>query len=59
MIDDAVKLAKSADYVIFVGGLNKADHQDSEGADRESLSLPYAQDKVIEALAKANKTLLS
>ena len=58
LIDDAVKLAKSADYVIFVGGLNKADHQDSEGADRESLSLPYAQDKVIEALAKANKNLV-
>ena len=58
LIADAVKVAKDADYVIFVGGLNKADNQDSEGADRLSLDLPYAQDKVIQALAKANKNLV-
>lgn len=58
LIADAVKIAKDADYVIFVGGLNKADKQDSEGHDRASLDLPYAQDKVIQALAKANKNLV-
>lgn len=54
LIADAVKAAKEADMVIFIGGLNKADHQDAEGSDRESFSLPYNQDAVIEALAAAN-----
>jgi beta-glucosidase len=58
LIADAVSKAKSADYVIFVGGLNKSDGQDAEGADREGLELPYDQDAVIEALAKANKNLV-
>ncbi|MGC4130390.1 MAG: glycoside hydrolase family 3 C-terminal domain-containing protein [Bergeyella sp.] len=55
ILDEAVKLAKESDFVIFVGGLNKSDNQDSEGADRKGLELPYNQDAVISALAKANK----
>ena len=58
LIKDACKKAETADAVIFVGGLNKSDHQDCEGLDRLSLSLPYNQDAVIEALAKANKNLI-
>jgi beta-glucosidase len=58
LIADAVEKAKAADYVIFVGGLNKSDGQDAEGADREGIELPYGQDAVIEALAKANKNLV-
>ncbi len=54
LIADAVTAAKDADMVIFIGGLNKADHQDAEGADRESFGLPYNQDAVISALAQAN-----
>lgn len=57
LIADAVAAARKADAVLFIGGLNKSDHQDSEGADREQLGLPYAQDKVIEALAGANANL--
>jgi len=57
ILREAVEVAKNADYVIFVGGLNKADFQDSEGNDRKSYGLPYNQDKVISALAKANKNL--
>lgn len=57
LTDEAVKIAKSADFVIFVGGLNKSEFQDSEGADRKSLSLPYNQDQLIFSLAKANKNL--
>ncbi|HKK66736.1 MAG TPA: glycoside hydrolase family 3 C-terminal domain-containing protein, partial [Bacteroidales bacterium] len=45
-------------YVIFVGGLNKSDHQDSEGADRLGLGLPYNQDKLISALAEVNENLV-
>ena len=53
LIADAVKAAREADYVIFIGGLNKARQQDSEGEDRIQYSLPYGQDAVIEALAAA------
>ncbi len=57
LIDDAVAAASAADAVIFVGGLNKSYGQDCEGGDRRALGLPYAQDKLIEALASANPQL--
>lgn len=55
---EAVEAAKNADFVIFVGGLNKSAHQDCEDSDRAGLELPYNQDRVISALAKANKNLV-
>lgn len=58
LVAEAVAKARQADYVIFVGGLNKSAGQDCEDADRESLSLPYGQDEVIVALAKANPNLV-
>lgn len=58
LIAEAVREAKNADCVIFVGGLNKSKHQDCEDSDRAGLGLPYGQDKVIEALADANKKLV-
>lgn len=58
LIADAANQAKSADVVIFIGGLNKSDNQDSEGHDRKSLGLPYDQDKLISELVKANKNLV-
>lgn len=58
MVSDAVKAAKQADIVIFVGGLNKKPHQDCEDSDRESYNLPYGQDELIKALAEANKRLV-
>lgn len=54
LIAEACDKAISADYVIFVGGLNKSAGQDCEDADRSGLELPYDQDKVIAALSKAN-----
>lgn len=54
---EAVAAAKEADVVLFIGGLNKADHQDAEGADRLQYGLPYGQDELISALAKANSNL--
>ena len=54
LISDAVKAARDADYVIFIGGLNTSDFQDAEGNDRQQYGLPYGQDAVIEALAAAN-----
>ena len=58
LIAEAVEKARTADYVIFVGGLNKANNQDCEDTDRASLALPYEQDRVITALSKANKNLV-
>lgn len=58
LIAEAVAVAKEADYVIFIGGLNKSAHQDCEDADRKELGLSYGQDKVITVLAKANKNLI-
>lgn len=51
LIAEAVEKARTADYVVFVGGLNKSAGQDCEDSDRASLDLPYSQDRVIEALA--------
>lgn len=58
LLADAVAKAREADYVIFVGGLNKSGQQDCEGTDRTGLGLPYGQDRVIEALAAANPNLV-
>lgn len=50
--EEAVALAKETEEVILVVGL---DHQhDSEGHDRESFELPYAQEQLIEAVLEAN-----
>ena len=57
LIDEAVAMAKEADFVLFVGGLNKSNHQDCEGTDRRSLGLPYDQDAVISALAAVQPNL--
>lgn len=55
---EAVRVASQADYVIFIGGLNKSNGQDCEDSDREGLNLSYGQDELIAALAKANKNLI-
>ena len=55
---EAVKLASESDVVIFIGGLNKADHMDAEGSDRYEYGLPYGQNELIEALLEANKNLI-
>ena len=58
LIAEAVEAAKDADYVIFVGGLNKSAHQDNESTDRLQITLPYGQEKVIEALAEVAENLV-
>ena len=58
LIAEAVEVAKSADIVLLFGGLNKAKKQDCEGTDRKGLELPYAQDKLIAALAEATDNLV-
>ncbi len=58
LIAAAVNVAKSADVVVFVGGLNKNHTQDSEGGDRVDFNLPFGQDKLISELLKVNKNLV-
>ena len=58
LIAEAVEKAKKADYVIVFGGLNKSDYQDCEGHDRKDYALPYAQNKLVEALAQVNSRLV-
>lgn len=55
---EAVEVARRADVVIFVGGLNKDEHQDCEGADRDSMELPYGQNELIEKLVAVNPHLV-
>ncbi len=50
----AIAAAKSADVVIYIGGLNHDLGFDSEGADRNNLKLPYGQDKLISEIVAAN-----
>ena len=54
LIADAVAAAKSADVVIYVGGLNHHGGYDTEGADRRDLKLPGGQDELIQKIVQAN-----
>ena len=56
MIADAVKLAKKADVVVVVAGLNG--EWESEGFDRVDMKLPGEQDELIKKVARANKNTI-
>ena len=55
---EAVAMAKEAEVVIYIGGLNKNDYQDCESTDRREYNLPWGQDQLIEDLAAANPNLI-
>ncbi len=55
-IADAVKLARKADLVVVIAGLNS--EWESEGFDRADMKLPGDQDKLIKKIAKANKNTI-
>ena len=54
---EALSIAEKANVVLFIGGLNKNNSQDSEGADRQYYNLPYNQDDLIGSIAKVNKNI--
>jgi len=54
----AVAAAKTADVVVYIGGLNHDKGLDCEGADRTSLKLPYGQDELIQKIAAANPKII-
>ncbi len=55
---EALKKAKDADLIIFIGGLNKNWKQDCEDGDRESYDLSYGQNELITELAKIQKNII-
>ncbi|MCW0484533.1 beta-glucosidase family protein [Gaoshiqia sediminis] len=55
LVNAAIEVARDADIVLFIGGLNKNYFQDCESGDRQSLNLPFGQDKLIEELLNVNK----
>lgn len=56
--NEAVAMAKDADVVIYIGGLNKNGFQDCESTDRREYNLPWNQDKLIEELVAVNPNLI-
>lgn len=56
--EEAVTMAKDADVVIYIGGLNKNGFQDCESTDRREYNLPWNQDRIIEELAAVNPNLI-
>ena len=58
LVADALAAVEGADYILFIGGLNKQKGQDCEGRDRESYDLPYGQNEVIEAIAAARPDMI-
>ncbi len=55
---EALEKAKTADVIIFVGGLNKNHKQDCENGDRESYDLSFGQNELIAELAKIQKNII-
>ncbi|WP_347158408.1 glycoside hydrolase family 3 C-terminal domain-containing protein [Pontibacter chitinilyticus] len=61
LIDEAVQAAKGADAVVYVGGWVhgysddwNGNAYDAEGIDKPSMKMPFEQDKLIDAVLKAN-----
>lgn len=51
---EAINTAREADFVIYIGGLNKNYRQDCEGEDRATFDLPFGQNELIAEILKAN-----
>lgn len=54
--EEAVRLAKEYETVIYIGGLNH-DH-DSEGNDRKDMKLPYEQDALLQELLQVKPDMI-
>lgn len=55
---EALEKAKSADLILFVGGLNKNRRQDCENGDREGYDLSFGQNELISELAAIQKNIV-
>ncbi|MBD0400991.1 glycoside hydrolase family 3 C-terminal domain-containing protein [Flammeovirga sp. EKP202] len=54
---EAIEVAKTADVVLFFGGLNKSHHQDCEDGDRLTYDLPFGQSNLIQAISEVNENI--
>jgi len=54
LIKEAVEVARRSDCVLIFGGLNHNRGNDSEGADKPGMKLPYGQDKLISEILRVN-----
>ena len=55
---EALEKAKTADLIIYVGGLNKNGFQDCEDTDRKEYQLSFGQPELISELAKIQKNII-
>jgi len=53
----ALKAAKGADVVIFVGGNNR--EVETEGSDRTTIKLPFQQEELLKAIAEVNPNIVA
>ena len=56
--NEAVAMAKDAEFVVIFGGLNKNGFQDSESTDRKEYGLPFSQPELIEAISNVNPNVV-
>ena len=56
--EEAVAMARDADVVVFIGGLNKNHLQDCEAGDRVDYGLPFGQPELIEAIKEVNPNIV-
>ena len=55
---EALEKARTADLIIYIGGLNKNHRQDCENGDRESYDLSFGQNELISELARIQKNIV-
>ena len=54
---EALKVAKGADIVLFIGGNNR--EVETEGSDRTTIQLPFQQDELLKAIAEVNPNIVA
>ena len=56
--EEALRKAKNADLIIYIGGLNKNHKEDCENGDRLGYDLSFEQNELIDGLAKIQKNMI-
>lgn len=56
--EEALRKAKNADLIIYIGGLNKNHKEDCENGDRLGYDLSFEQNELIDGLAKIQKNII-
>ena len=54
---EALKVAKGADIVLFIGGNNR--EVETEGSDRTTIQLPFQQEELLKAIAEINPNIVA